>query len=811
MDELRLAIRRLSKRPASTLASIATLSCAIGAAAVTWSVLSSVLINPLPVKEPERLVVVATESPGRRGPIVRTGFVYPHYQQIRDSGPFESTVAQWSGTHLLLVDLGDMPVRTDVAFVTHDYFDVLGVSTVLGRGFAAEDDRRGAAPVAVLTDRYWRRSLNADPAAIGRTINVAGETVTIVGVLQPRFRGLNLSEKPDLYLAFHTIAAIGSPLTNYFAEPTHQSSPTSGTVIIGRLKPSISARAAAEQLSALPGVGRSGGERLLAMPVNVAAVPAAARPGMVRFSRLLAVTVGSLLLIGCAAVGMLLLLRTEARRTEFAMCLALGASRGRLARGIALEGALLAAAGALSAIPVAAWLFGLVHVFQLPGGISVELLELKMDQRVLIACAAGSGAAVVLIAVIAGVFGFRASLGDALHSKPGVSARLSGRAIRTILVSAQVAVTLMLLAGAGLFIRSLTGALSLNAAIDMSRIVIGTIHVGAYGYTPERASEFFVALKTRLNASPALRTAAFSRWEGGMSPFGKLRINRQDRQFPSLVSYIRVDPDYFRAMNIRITAGRGFERGDTAGSPPVAIVSESFGRLLADGGKAMGSVIEGFSSTDKPVTVVGIASDVITNVTVLEPLIVYLPDSQGAPSVSRDLAAVAASDAADARREILAAMRGLDPKVTPVALRTLEERVADQMAPQLLGGTVLGALGTLATLLTMLGTYVLADWMATARMREMAIRAALGATRRQLGSMVLSETVRLVGLGIIAGLGLAWLGASTIRSFLFQVQPLDPATLGVVAASILLLALLVSLRAALRAARVDLAAVLKAE
>jgi putative ABC transport system permease protein len=493
------------------------------------------------------------------------------------------------------------------------------------------------------------------------------------------------------------------------------------------------------------------------------------------------------------------------------MCLALGASRGRFARGVALEGAILAAAGALAAIPIAAWLFGLVDVFQLPGGISVELLELKMDQRVLIACAAGSVSAVVLIALIAGVFGFRANLSDALRAKSSGSARLSGRGIRTVLVSAQVAIAVMLLAGAGLFARSLMGALSLNESVDMSRIVIGTIHVGGYGYTRERATEFFAALKARLNATPALRTAAFSRWEGGMSSFGKLQINGQDRQFPSLVSNIRVDPDYFRAMNIRITAGRGFGRDDMAGSPPVAIVSESFGRMLADGGQPMGTVIEGFSSADKPVTVVGVASDVITNVTVLEPLIIYLPDSQGAPTVSRDLVAVAASDAATARREILAAVRALDPKVTPVALRTLEERIADQMAPQMLGGTVLGALGTLATLLTLLGTYVLADWMATARMREMGIRAALGATRRQLGSIVLTETIRLVGLGIIAGLGLAWVGASTIRSFLFQVQPLDPATLAVVAASILLLAVFVSLRAALRAARVDLATVLKAE
>jgi putative ABC transport system permease protein len=354
-------------------------------------------------------------------------------------------------------------------------------------------------------------------------------------------------------------------------------------------------------------------------------------------------------------------------------------------------------------------------------------------------------------------------------------------------------------------------ALSLNTGLDMSRVVIGTVHLGAYGYTPERASDFFDVLKKRLDAAPTIRSIAFSRWEGGMSPAGKLMIDGQPRQFASLVSYIRIDDAFFRTMNIRLQSGRNFTGDDRPGSPPVAIVSDSLGRLLAGGASPIDHVIGGFSSTEQPVTVVGVATDVITNVTVMEPLIIYLPLSQARPSVSRDVAALASADTAAARREILAATRALDRQVMPTPLRTLEERIGDQMAPQRLGGTVLGALGTIAVLLTLLGTYVLADSMATLRMREMGIRAALGATRYQLGAIVLTETVRLVGIGIGAGLGAAWLGANTIRSFLFQIRPLDPVTLGSVAALILLLALTVSLRAALRAARVDLSSVLKAE
>ena len=810
MDELRLALRRLLKRPASTLASVATLACAIGAAAVTWSALSAVLINPLPVKDADTLYVVANERQARSGPIVSTGFLYPKYHEVRDAGVFEQTVGQWGSPHLLLVHARDLPARALVNFVTHDYFDVLGVRVPLGREFSAEDDRRGAAPVAVLTDRFWRRSFNADPSVVGQTIVIAGKTTTVVGVLERGFRGLDLTERPDLYLAFHTIADVGGPGTNYFAETNIQMSPTADMMILGRLATAQQATDAGSRIAALdppPPPGRRA-PRVFVMPATTAAIPDAVRPGMRRFSGLLGVTVGLLLFIGCTTVGMLLLIRTEARREEFAMCMALGASRNRLARGIAVEGALLAAAGSVLALPVAWWLFTLIQVFQLPGNISIEFLELSLDMRVVAACIAAAASAVLLITLVAGVFGFRADVADALRARSG-AAPIQRRATRATLVAAQVAVAVTLVAGAGLFARSLISALSLNPHLDMSRIVIGTIPLGQYGYTPGRAAEFFQTLQSRLSASPLVETVAISRWEGGMSANGKIQVDGIARQFPSLVSYIRVDEHYFRTMGIQIVEGRNFSADDRDTSARVTVISESLARMLADDGRSLGRRMAGFSAAEKPLEIVGVASDVITNVTMLEPLIIYLPVSQGAPTVTKDVTARVVGDVSAAKAHIIATVKQLDPQVTSTTLRSLEERIAEQMAPQQLGATVLGALGVIAVLLTLLGTYVLADSMASARMREMGIRAALGATRRQLGSIVLGSTLKLTGLGIAAGLGLAWLGTSTIRSFLFQVEPFDPATIGSVAGLILVLALAVSLRAALRVARVDLAQVLR--
>ena len=815
MDELRLALRRLLKRPASTLASIGTLAAAIGAAAVTWSAVSAVLINPLPISDPDGLFVVGWQIQRRTGPATLNTFVYPKYQEVRESGAFEQVTAQWGSTYLLLVRSHpvETPVRTDVGFATHNFFDVVGVPIAIGRGFSVEDDQRGASPVAILTDPYWRRTFKADPSVVGQMIEVAGKQVPIVGVLQKKFRGMNLAGKTDLYLAFHTIADIADRDSNVFAEPNHPSSPTAGTMILGRLKPGSTIAEAASRISALDPRPRSGGSAppIRITPAKIAAIPEAARPGMERFSRLLFATVGLLLFIGCTTVGMLLLIRTEARRAEFAMCMALGATRSRLARGVAIEGALLAAAGSLASLPVAWWLFGLIRVFQLPGNISVELLELSLDTRVLAATIGAAVTAVLLIALVAGVFGFRADIADALRAHAGATP-LSRRASRGALVGAQVAVAVTLVAGAGLFARSLVAALSLNPGLDMSRIVITTVTLRPHGYTQERAEIFFDALRNRLQGNPAIDSVSLRVYEGGMSSSGQLAINGVPRQFPSTVFYIRADESFFPTLSIRVIEGRNFTAGDRADSPPVALVTESFGRMLADGGSPLGRRISGSSAAEAPIEIVGVVSDTITNVQVLEPLILYLPVAQGRrPSLDRDVTVRAAGHVEDAQRAILTAVKELDPQVIPSPPRTLEERMAAQMGPQRLGMTVLGTLGAIAILLTLLGTYVLAESMASARMKEMGIRAALGATRRQLGSIILTDTARLISLGVLAGLGLAWMGTTTIRSFLFQVQPFDPLTIGSVAVSMVLLALAVSFRAALRVARVDLAHVLRSE
>ena len=814
-DELRLALRRLLKRPAATLAAVVTLAVSIGAATATWSLLSAVLLRPLPVAGADRLMVVGTQvMQGRDAGTLRTTHVYPYYPHIRDSAVFESVAAQWLSPPQLLVSTGGVPVQTSVGFATHNFFDVLGVRIPVGRNFTGEDDRRGAAPVAILTERYWRRVFEGSNAVIGRTITMAGKPVTIVGVAAPGFRGLDLAQAPDLYLPFHTVADVTPPGMNYFAEPNQRMSPTSGTMVIGRLRARDQAESAASRLTTLgpPPEYKGSPPRYGLTPVNAAAVPQPARAGMSLFGRLLGTTVGLLLLIGCGTVGLLLLIRTEARREEFAMCLALGASRTRLARGVTLEGAMLAAAGALLALPVSGWLFNGARAFQLPGGVSIGLLELTIDRRALVTAIACAALTTLGIALIAATLGFARDLTQELRGRAGATPRLTRRPTRTALVAAQVAVAVALLAGTGLFVRSLQTALGLNSGLDVERLVTGQLFLGAYGYNASRTSAFFEDLAGRLNGNPAIRSMAFSAAQGGMSAEGRLVIDGEPRQFPSMVRFEAIDEHYFATMGIPILAGRGFSADDRAPTPLVTIVSASFGRQLAAGGDPIGRRITMPSSTNGQSAdvreVIGVVGDVVTNVSVLEPLAMYLPLARTTPST---ITARAMSDADAARREMLSAIRQIDSAITPPPMLTMEERITRQMAAQQFGALVMGSLGFIAILLTLLGTYVVAESLSVMRTRELGIRAALGARGAQLAGIVLAETGRLVGIGLIIGLAIVWAGASTIRAFLFGVRPLDPATLATVGSSILVLAMIVSTRPALRAARVDLGKVLRTE
>jgi hypothetical protein len=374
-----------------------------------------------------------------------------------------------------------------------------------------------------------------------------------------------------------------------------------------------------------------------------------------------------------------------------------------------------------------------------------------------------------------------------------------------------MAIALVLLAGAGLFARSLSEALSLNPGYDTSRIAMGFLSLP--NYTSDRARTFVADLRARLSQDPAIRSVSMSQMYGGWSPASTFLIEGEPRKPPGFVKMVVIDDTYFATFGLPIVSGRSFNKDDRDTSPPVVMVNAPFGRFVAKGGNPVGHHIEmalGPGATATRYEVIGVVPDIIGLGTV-EPLAVYRPASQVKDVLTGTITLRAAGKPASAIRDAVATIKAMDPSLNPPKFTTIDEGVLQQMGPQRFGLTVLGALGTIAALLTLFGMYVLAESMSVSRRRELGVRAALGATRSQLSGLVLSQTTRLVGLGIGAGLVLIWLGAGLIRSFLFHVEPFDLPTMSVIVALMFGLAMVVTLRPALSAARVDLARILREE
>lgn len=811
MDDVRYALRRLRHRPLAAAVSVATLACAIGAAAATWSLVSAVLLNPLQVQEPERLVQIGfryLDETRSRG--TRSGFTYPAYRAIRDAQPMP--LAAWGtigAPPLVIEGAGDSTRARSVVFASHGFLDLLGLRPSLGRFFAEAEDRRGAPLVAVLSERFWRLELDADPAMVGRLIRVRDQPVRVIGVGPRGFRGLMVRGAPHLFMPLHAIERI-QPYEGLYGD----SPPVHWVDLVGRLPDGVTATQMEERLNGLQ-LDRAGERAFVLTDVQTAAISARSRADVRQFSQLVGATVALLLAVGSLTVGMLLLLRTEARVEELAMCLALGASRTRLALGVVVEGLLLAAAGAVLALPVSRILFAGLQAFELPGGIPVDRLELSLDNNALFGAAGAALVSILLMATMAILFGLRGGLGNALQSHTGATPRPARRRSRSALVTAQVAVTLVLVSGAGLFARSVTRALTLNPGIDTSRLATVHLDLENFGYDAPLAATFADELRARLTRHPAIASLGFDYASRG----GNVVVDGRQLDLPSSVGYAAIDLHYLDTVGLRVAAGRRFTADDRAGAPPVAMVTEALARHIAGDGSPLGHRIVEAWDGGAPAEIVGVVT-AIRHVGSLAPLAMYRPVAQQAIrtppprsglTIGLHLTVRATDDAAAAIGAVISTVRTMDPAIRLDPMTTMEADVLDRMAPQRFGMTVMGALGAIALLLSTLGTYVLTESMATQRRREMGIRAALGARGRHLRTLLLAETIRLVGAGLLLGFALSWLGAGTIRAFLFQVEPFDPLVTGGVSVMIIVLALAVSLRPAFAATRLDLARVLRGD
>jgi predicted permease len=777
--------------------SILALAGGIGATATTWSLVSAVLLHPLPVQDPDRLVIVGSRF-NQHG--------YPLYAAVRESGAFETVAA--GGSREVMIGR-DHPTPAVAYFASHDFFDVLGVRPALGRDFLSHEDRRESPLVAMLSDSYWRRVFGARQDVLGAQVVVSGQPAVVVGVAPGRFRGLDLTEAPDIYLPLHAVQntdVTGDGLGFLDLDAT---SAVAWISVVGRLRQGSHPAQAAARLGALfPDTAASN----VVTSLNTAAIPRNALWSTRVFGGLMLVTVALLLATGCLAAGVLLLLRTEARRDELAMCLALGASRRRLVRGVVVEGGLLALAGLLAALPVSAWLLAGIRAFELPGGVQVDLAVLSVDASALVGAGSAALLATLLVALAAASFVFSVGAPGGWRAQAGVTPRLARARIRPVLGAAQVAISLVLLAGAGLFARSIAGVLAVGPGVDVRRLVTATMNPRAYGYTDEQASAFFDGLQQRLRDRPAIGTVSIAKpYTNSLG--GVTFVDGVGHEFASFIYYQGIDAQYFSMVGLSVIAGRGFSTTDRAESPTVAIVSESLGRLLARGGDPIGRELgpmwwreTGLQGAE----VVGVVPDLVTNIALRSPYVIYMPVAQ-MPGESTTVFLQTRGEPAVAIREVASAIRAIDPAIVPPRMQTVGERLDEQMRAQRFGMLAMGGVGIAAALLTALGIYVMAASLAARRRRELSIRSALGAPRAHLGLIVLREAGLVAGSGLLAGIAIAWASLEPIRAFLFQVEPFDARSVATAAVLLVALIVAVSLKPARAAMRVDVARILAEE
>jgi predicted permease len=816
--DFRYAVRKLIRSPGFTAAAVLSLGLGIGANTAIYSLLDAALLNPLPVREPDRLVAAYTS--GGSG-TVHSNPSFLDYQDYAEADVFEA-LAAYSDTELSLAVRGTSQ-RISGALVTGNYFGVLGIGPRFGRLIRPADDRGGdAAPVAVLDYDFWKGRFGGDPAVVGSTIALNGAPFTVIGVAPEKFRGVRLDSDPDVYIPMQVLPRVATGFMARFNVLSLRDVRWLNTV--GRLADGVSLEEARRALDVVAArleeayPESNTGRRASLEPATTAAA-LSGRGELVRFVALLGGVVAFTLLIACANVANLLLTRARHRRREVAVRLAIGAGRGQLLRQLLTESTVLGLVGGAAGLGVAILAFDLLATFRLPGEIDIGSLGLGLNPHILLFTLLVSVMVGLLFGSIPALQASRPDLVPALKDQTSGSGSRGSR-LQAALVSAQVAVCLVLLIGAGLFIRGLMNALETDLGFRPAGAVAVSVNLGPQGYELEQARSFYSELLERTRGLSGVSAAALAMVvpvnPGGMRttvlPQGYEPAADEDME----IDVNLVSPGYFRTLGIPLLSGRGFEASDRSDAPRVAVVNETWVDRFWPGQEPVGRTIR-FGPDEDPVPVVGVVAEGRYRSLDEEPRpYIYLPLDQGfdvAGMRTLNLVARAADDlpAASLAPAIRREVHSLDPQVPVFAVRTVETQVRELLLPQRMGMTLLALLGFVALTLASLGIYGIVAYSVTQRTAEIGLRAALGARPSQVVRMVVRGSMVPVLLGLAIGLWAAGLLSETAASFLYGISPTDPLTFATVAALLLLVGLAASYLPARRAAAVDPARVLRHE
>jgi macrolide transport system ATP-binding/permease protein len=803
MNDLRLAFRQLLKNPGFTAVAVVTLALGIGANTAIFSLINIILFRPLPVSEPERIVSVGPVGKNGLGPALS----YPNYRDLRDrnqvfAGLFATRYAPVS------LSRGDRDERIWGLLVSGNYFDVLGVQAVRGRTIRPDDDRtRLGNPVVVLSHDCWLNRFGGDAAIVGQTVSLNGNSFRVIGVAPRRFRGVELVLAPDVWVPMMLAPWIEPGCTWLDARDGYN------LFVSGRLKSDINPTQAeaslniiAEQLAREHPDTNKNLKLALFAPGFV--LPSL-RGGVLAAGLVLIAAVGLVLLIACANLANLLLARAAGRTREIAVRMAVGASRGRLIRQLLAESILLALAGGTLGVAFALWIVPVVLAVapRIDGPLQ---LALPIDLRVL--------AFTLGISTLSGIgFGLvpalRSSRTDVVSGlKEGTpQSSVAASRIRNGLVTAQVALSFVLLVAAGLVARSVQRLQTTNPGFNPEQAVTVSFDLGLQGYDRERGARFQRRVLEVVRGLPEVRNAALI----SILPLGinesntSIEVEGQshepDADKPD-ERYASASANYFAAMETPLLAGRDFTELDRANSPRVAVINQEFLRRFFPGQtpkSVLGKRVRGGGRANAWSEIIGVAATgkYRTLTEAPKPFIWFSLTQQYEPAVSLVVRAP------NEPRGMIAALQReisrLDPDLPLYDGKPLRDQLSFALFPSRASALLMGSFGLLALALAALGVAGVLAYSVAQRKREIGVRMALGARTGDVLQIVLKQGLKSVGIGV--GLGLVGALALTrfLSNLLYEVEPTDPATFAGVSLLLVLVAVLASLIPARRAARVD--------